>query len=268
MCFVEVFWAKILVQDLISRSAGEKWVPLLLCAKIRIHDEARRGGGKDPTTTTCLLCAFSVCATNATTVSAVFYGSACVSYLHAMDPYLCSFEESRRRGRWWWCVVCPPFLPFSSTSLSNYACFFLVRFSWPLLFSSLWGFAGWFWVSSFLDELFCLRSQFFCFIWSQLSASACPICFSFFVWEGLLWVLARRDKNNWRFLRKGRMWNMCKSYYNISAIRMCRSWFCGNSFGWCNYETMRKEFIHKKIPCCIEDESGIVWTSPSKGTRL
>ncbi len=137
------------------------------------------------------------------------------------------------------------------------------------LFSSLlWGFAGWFWVSSFLDELFCLRSQFFCFIWSQLSASACPICFSFFVWEGLLWVLARRDKNNWRFLRKGRMWNMCKSYYNISAIRMCRSWFCGNSFGWCNYETMRKEFIHKKIPCCIEDESGIVWTSPSKGTRL
>jgi hypothetical protein len=134
-----------------------------------------------------------------------------------------------------------------------------------LLFSSLWGFAGWFWVSSFLDELFCLRSQFFCFIWSQLSASTCPICFSFFVW-GLLWVLARRDPNNWRFLRKGRMWNMCKRYYKISAIWMCRSWFCGNSFGWCNYETMRKD--HKKIPCCIQDESGIVWTSPSKGTGL
>ncbi len=112
-------------------------MPLLLCAKIRIHDEARRGGGNDPTTTTCLLCAFSVCATNSTTVSAVVYGSACVSYLHAMDPYQRSFEESRRRGRWWWCVVCPPFLPFSSTSLSNYACFCLVRFLWPLLFSSL-----------------------------------------------------------------------------------------------------------------------------------
>jgi hypothetical protein len=98
-----------------------------------------------------------------------------------------------------------------------------------------------------------------------LSASTCLICFSFFVW-GLLWVLARRDQNNWRFLRKGRMWNMCKSYYKISAIWMCRSWFCGNSFGWCNYETMRKD--HKKIPCCIQDESGIVWTSPSKGAGL
>jgi len=145
-------------------------VPLLLCAKSRVHDVARRSSGKDPTTTTCLICASSTCAaTNTTTVSAIVYRSLFRSSLHAMDPNQRGFEESRRRRRWR-CVACPPsFLPFSSTALSNHACFFLffsfllfafhVLFS-SLLFSSLWGFAVWFCASAF-HELFYLRSQLF-----------------------------------------------------------------------------------------------------------
>jgi hypothetical protein len=118
-------------------------VPLLLCVKSRVHDVARRSSGKDPTTTTCLICASSTCAaTNTTPVSAVVYRSLCRSSLHSMDPNQLGIEESRRRRQRWWCVACTPsFLPFS-TALSNHACFFflffsLVRFSCPLLFSSL-----------------------------------------------------------------------------------------------------------------------------------
>jgi hypothetical protein len=58
-----------------------------------------------------------------------------------MDPNQRGFEESRRRRRWR-CVACPPsFLPFSSTALSNHACFFLffsfLLFAFHVLFSSL-----------------------------------------------------------------------------------------------------------------------------------
>ncbi len=144
-------------------------MPLLLCVQSRVHDVARRSSGKDPTTTTCLICASSTCAaTNTIPVSAVVYRSLFRSSLHAMDPNQRGFEESRWRRRRWWCVACPPssFLPFPSTALSNHACFF--SFLLPasnalfssLLFSSLWGFAVWFRASSF-HELFYLRSQFF-----------------------------------------------------------------------------------------------------------
>jgi hypothetical protein len=116
-------------------------VPLLLCVQSRVHDVARRSSGKDPTTTTCLICASSTCAaTNTIPVSAVVYRSLFRSSLHAMDPNQRGFEESRWRRRRWWCVACPPssFLPFPSTALSNHACFF--SFLLPAshaLFSSL-----------------------------------------------------------------------------------------------------------------------------------
>jgi transposase-like protein len=113
-------------------------VPLLLCVKSRVHDVARRSSGKDPTTTTCLICASSTCAaTNTTPVSAVVYRSLCRSSLHSMDPNQLGIEESRRRRQRWWCVACTPsFLPFSSTALSNHACFFSFLFFSSLLMPS------------------------------------------------------------------------------------------------------------------------------------